>query len=80
MIKLKGTVSVGTLKPCHKCNVSTVRDTSSTGQRSKAYYIPLTIPGEREHHLVMDILSNLRSHEQFEETYHHLDTAANEAK
>ena len=80
MIKLKGTVGVGTLKPCHECNVSTVRDTSSTGQRSKAYYIPLTIPGERECRLVTDILSNLRSHEQFEETYHCLDTAANEAK
>ena len=71
---------MGTLKPCHKCNVSVVRDTLSTGQRSKACYIPLTIPGEREHCLVTDILSNLRSHEQFKETYHCLDTAANEAK
>ena len=80
MIKLKGTVSVGTLKPCHECNVDAVRDTSSTGIRNKTYYILLTIPGERDHHLEMNILNNLRSHEQFEATYYRLDTAANEAE
>ena len=80
MIKLKGTVGVGALKPCHECNVSAVRDMSSTGQRNKTYYIPLTIPGETEHCLERDILNNLHSHKQFEETYHRLDTAANEAE
>ena len=80
MIKLKGTVGVGTLKPCHECNVSSVRDTSSAGQCSKTYYIPLTIPGETEHCLVTDILSNMRSHKQYEETYHCLDVASNEAE
>ena len=80
MIKLKGTVGVGTLKPCHQCNVNAVRDTSSTGQRNKTYYIPLTIPGGTEHRLVRDVLNNLRSHEQFEATYHWLDTSANESE
>ena len=80
MIKLKGTVSVGTLVPCHECNVIAMRDTSSTGQRNKAYYIPLTIPGDTEHCLVTEILNNLCSHEQFEVTYHQLDTSANEAE
>ena len=70
MIKLKGTVSVGTLKLCHECNVGAVRDTSSTGQRNRMYYVPLTIPGETEHRLERDVLNNLRSHQQFEETYH----------
>lgn len=80
MIKLKGTVGIGTLKPCHKCNVSAVRDTSSIGPRNKTYYVPLTIPGEAEHCLVRDILSNLCSNKQFEEAYHQLDTATNEAE
>ena len=80
MIKLKGTVGVGTLKPCHECNVSAIRDTSSIGQRNKTYYIPLTIPRETEHRLEKEILSNLRSHEQYEATYHRLDTSANEAE
>lgn len=80
MIKLKGTVGVGTLKPCHQCNVGAVRDTSSTGPKSRTYYVPLTIPGDAEHRLVRDILSNLRTQEQFEETYHHLDMARTEAE
>ena len=39
MIKLKGTVGVGTLVPCHKCNVIAMRDTSSTlkGTRHTIY-------------------------------------------
>ena len=32
MIKLKGTASVGALKPCHQCHVDSIRDLSSTGQ------------------------------------------------
>ena len=69
MIKLK-TIGVGTLKLCHKCNVGAVRDTSSTGQSNRTYYIPLTIPGETEHYPERDILNNLHSHQQFEEMYH----------
>ena len=79
MIKLKGTVGVGALRPCHQCNVDAIRDTSSIGQRSKTYYIPLTIPGEMEPRLA-DILSNLRTHADFEETYHCLDIAGNETE
>jgi len=78
MIKLKGTVGVGTLRPCHQCNVDAIRDTSSVGQRSKTYYVPLTIPGE-EHHLA-DILSNLCTHKEFEKAYHRLDMSGNEAE
>jgi len=48
MIKLKGTVSVGTLKPCHQCNVAAVRDTWSTSPISNMYYIPLMVPGTKE--------------------------------
>ena len=44
------------------------------------YYILLTIPGETEHCLVTDILSNMCSHKQYKETYHCLDVASNEAK
>jgi len=70
VIKLKGTVRVGVLKPCHQCNVDTVRDTWSTGPRSKTYYVPLTIPGTKEHHLFTDILQNLHTRQEFEATYH----------
>jgi len=70
MIKLKGTVGVGVLKPCHQCNVDAVRDTWSTGPRSKTYYVPLTILGTEEHCLFTDILQNLCTHQEFEATYH----------
>jgi Transposase family tnp2 len=80
MIKLKGTSGVGALKPCHQCNVDSVRDTVSTGLKSKTYYVPLTIPGETENRLSDAILNNLRTHEQFEKTYHRLDKALNEAE
>jgi len=80
MIKLKGTVGVGALKPCHECHVDAIRDLSSTGQRSKTYYVPLTVPGEAEHRLETEILGNLRTHGHFEETYHRLDVADSEAK
>lgn len=80
MIKLKGTVGVGTLKPCHQCNVDAVRDTLSTGPRNKTYYVPLTVPGNPRNRLLTDILNNLRTQEQFEATYHRLDIAANESK
>jgi len=70
MIKLKGTVGVGVLKLCHQCNVDAVRDTWSTGPRSKTYYIPLTILGAEEHCLFTDILQNLCTHQEFEATYH----------
>jgi hypothetical protein len=80
MIKLKGTVGVGALKPCHQCNVDAVRDTWSTGPRSKTYYVPLTIPGAEDHCLFTDILQNLRTHKQFEATYHRLDTAGSKAE
>ena len=80
MIKLKGTVGVGGLKPCHECHVDAIRDTSSTGPRNRTYYIPLTIPGEAEHHLERDILHNLCTKDHFEKTYHQLDMASSEAK
>jgi len=79
MIKLKGTVSMGALRPCHQCSVDAIRDTPSIGQKSKTYYIPLTVPGKMEHHLE-DILSNLCTHNKFERTYHQLDIARNEAE
>jgi len=80
MIKLKGTVRVGALKPCHKCNVDAIRDMSSTSPRSKTYYVPLTILGATENHLSTDILRNLRTHEEFKVTYHRLDMASTKAK
>ena len=80
MIKLKGTVSVGALKPCHQCNVAAVRDIWSTSPKSKTYYVPLTVPGAEENCLLPDILQNLCTHRQFEETYHQLDTAGSEAE
>jgi len=79
MIKLKGTVSKGALRPCHQCSVDAIRDMSSIGQKSKTYYIPLTVPGKMEHCLE-DILSNLCMHDKFERTYHQLDIARNEAE
>ena len=80
MIKLKGTVGVGALKPCHQCNVAAVRDTWSTNPKSKTYYVPLTVPGAEENRLLPEILENLRTHSEFEETYHRLDTAGSEAE
>jgi len=80
MIKLKGTVGVGALKLCHKCNVDAIRDMSSTSPRGKTYYVPLTIPGATENHLSMDILCNLCTHMEFKVTYHCLDTASTEAE
>ena len=80
MIKLKGTVGVGGLRPCHECHVEAIRDTWSTGPRNRTYYVPLTVPGHTEHRLTHDILNNLRTHEDYEETYHCLDTAPNEAE
>src|SRR5258706_12973920 len=80
MIKLKGTVSVGTLKQCHECKANAVRDTTSIGQCNKMYYIPLTIPGEPEHCQLRDILNNMRSHEEYQEKYYCLDAAYNEAE
>jgi len=75
MIKLKGTVGVGVLKPCHQCNVATVRDTWSTSPISSTYYVPLTVPGAEEHCLETEILNNLHTHSEFEETYNRLDMA-----
>jgi len=80
MIKLKGTVSVGVLKLCHQCNVAAVRDTWSTSPISSTYYVPLTVPGVEEDHLEMEILNNLCTHSEFEETYHRLDTAGSKAE
>jgi len=80
MIKLKGTVGVGALKPCHQCNVATVRDTWSTSPISSTYYVPLTVPGMEEHCLETEILNNLHTHSKFEETYHRLDMAGSEAE
>jgi len=80
MIKLKGTIGVGGLKPCHECHVEAIRDTSSTSPRNKMYYVPLMVPGETEHRLTRDILNNLQMHKDYEETYYHLDIAANEAE
>ena len=80
MIKLKGTVSVGALKPCHQCNVAAIRDTWSTVPKSKIYYVPLTVPGKEENCLSAKILQNLHTHWQFEEMYHQLDTAGSEVE
>ena len=80
MIKLKGTVGVGALKPCHQCNVAAIRDTWSTSLISNTYYIPLTVPGTGEDHLETEILNNLCTHSEFEETYHRLDMAGSEAE
>jgi len=68
MIKLKGTIGVGALKPCHQCNVATVRDTWSTSPISSTYYAPLMVPGAEEGCLETEILNNLRTHSKFEET------------
>ena len=80
MIKLKGTVGVGGLRPCHECHVEAIRDTWSTGPRSKTYYVPLTVPGHTEHRMAQDMLNNLRTHDDYEKTYYHLDMAPNEAE
>jgi hypothetical protein len=78
MIKLKGTVGVGALKPCHQCNVAAIRDMWSANPINRTYYVPLTVPGVQENRLLADILNNLRTHSQYEETYHKLDTARSE--
>ena len=80
MIKLKGTIGVGALKPCHQCNVAAIRDMWSTVPKSKTYYVPLTVPGKEENCLSAEILQNLCTHWQFEETYHQLDTAGSKAE
>lgn len=76
MIKALGTLGVGAIKPCHTCHIEAICDQHA---KRKTYYLPLTIPGHAENRL-QDILNNPRTHRDYLEAYHRLDTAATEAE
>jgi len=76
MIKALGTLGVGAIKPCHSCHIEAICDIQA---KRKTYYLPLTIPGHAENRL-QEILNNPRTHKDYLQTYHRLDSAATEAE
>ena len=77
---MKCTCGVGAKKPCHQCHVEGVRGETSTGQKAKTYYIPLTVPGAKVNRYEKEVLHNLRTREDYLRAYYLLDTAKSEAE
>src|SRR6267154_177434 len=76
MIKALGTLGVGAIKPCHMCHIEAICDNQA---KRKTYYLPLTIPSHAENRL-QDILNNPRTHRDYLEMYHRLDSASTEVE
>ena len=76
MIKALGTLGVGAIKPCHTCHIEAICDDQA---KRKTYYLPLTIPGHSKNRL-REILNNPRTHRDYLEAYHRLESASSEAE